>query len=64
MHIPKLVERVIVDGHDEIYLVTRVDLNCETAHVVPLEKAGATVLTVPFSSLSPAGPPPGWSRPD
>jgi hypothetical protein len=52
MHVPALIERVMVRRRTGIYLVTRVDHQRQTAVVIPLNGFDAPI-EVPFTELMP-----------
>lgn len=53
MHIPGIVERVLVRRRTGVYLVTRVDHNRNIAVVIPLNGFGQAALEVAFTELLP-----------
>jgi len=53
MHVPGLIERVIVRRRSGIYLVTRIDHQRQLAHVIPLNGYGQPGIEVPFTELLP-----------
>ena len=53
MHIPGIVERVLVRRRSGVYLVTRVDHNRNIAVVIPLNGFGQAALEVAFTELLP-----------
>lgn len=52
MHVPGLIERVLVRRRSGVYLVTRVDHQRQVAVVIPLNGFDAAI-EVPFSELEP-----------
>ena len=52
MHVPGLIERVLVRRRSGVFLVTRVDHERQLASVIPLNGFGQT-LEVPFAELLP-----------
>lgn len=52
MRIPAVREHVMVEGHNDPFLVIGVDQDLGTADLVPLLE-GDTVLSVPFSAIRP-----------
>ena len=53
MHVPGLIERVLVRRRSGLFLVTRVDHQREVALVIPLNGFGQAAIEVSFSELLP-----------
>ena len=53
MHVPGVVERVLVRRRSGIFLVTRVDHQRQLAIVIPLNGYGQAAIEVPFTELMP-----------
>ena len=53
MHVPGIIERVLVRRRSGVYLVTRVDHQRQLAVVIPLNGFGQAALEVPFTELLP-----------
>jgi hypothetical protein len=56
-HIPRVRERVCVEGHDEVFLVIFVDRERALADMVSTERVGDLLECVPFSAIYAAEPP-------
>lgn len=57
MYVPSAVERVRIQGSDEIFLVTRIDRQTENAHLIPLRGSNDRQLDVPFAWIVPSALP-------
>jgi hypothetical protein len=53
MYIPRARERVFIDGRDGVYLVAWVDLDLQTADLIPLQVVTCLQESVPFAVLLP-----------
>jgi len=53
MHVPGLIERVLVRRRSGVYLVTRVDHQRQVAVVIPLDGYAQAAIEVPFTELLP-----------
>ena len=53
MHVPGIIERVLVRRRSGVYLVTRVDHQQQLAVVIPLNGFGQAAFEVPFTELLP-----------
>jgi hypothetical protein len=53
MHVPGLIERVLVRRRSGLYLVTRVDHERQVAVVIPLNGFAQAAIEVPFTELLP-----------
>jgi hypothetical protein len=51
MFVPALMQRVLLTGLDEVYLVTRVDHEGQVADLLPLKYGLKPVLSVPFLAM-------------
>jgi hypothetical protein len=53
VRIPRVRERVRIDGRDDVFLVVWVDLECEVVDLIPIAEGGAVEESVPFRSVHP-----------
>lgn len=53
MHVPGLIERVLVRRRSGVFLVTRVDHQRQVAIVIPLAGYAQAAVEVPFTELLP-----------
>ena len=53
MRIPRVRERVRIDGRDEVFLVVWVDLAQCVADLIPLADAGVLEESIPFAAIRP-----------
>lgn len=56
--IPRIRERVLVDGRDGVFLVVWVDLPRMVAVLVRIDETGALEEDVPFTAIRPLNPEP------
>ncbi len=61
MHVPGLMDRVRLAGSDEVYVVTRVDYQVESADLLPILNGGPRLVAVPFASMQAVSE--KWPRP-
>jgi hypothetical protein len=57
MYVPSVVERVRIQGSEEIFLVTRIDRQTENAHLIQLRGTNDQQLDVPFAWIVPSALP-------
>lgn len=55
-YVPRLRERVCVEGRDEVFVVIYVDRDAAAADVVSTEQVGDLLECVPFTAIYPAEP--------
>jgi len=53
VRIPRVRERVRIDGRDDVFLVVWVDLEREVADLIPIAEGGAVEEGVPFQAIHP-----------
>jgi hypothetical protein len=53
VRIPRVRERVRIDGRDEVFLVVWVDLEREVVDLIPIAEGGAVEESVPFRAIHP-----------
>jgi hypothetical protein len=53
VRIPRVRERVRIDGREDVFLVVWVDLEREVADLIPIDDGGALEEGVPFHSIRP-----------
>ena len=56
-YVPRMRERVCVEGRDEVFAVIYVDETRSVADLVSTEQIGEVLESVAFSAIYPAGPP-------
>lgn len=56
VYVPRMRERVCVEGRDEVFVVIYVDKESAVADLVSTEHVGDLLESVPFSSIFPEGP--------
>jgi hypothetical protein len=54
VRIPRVRERVRIDGRDDVFLVVFVDLESEVVDLIPVADGGALEESVPFLAIHPA----------
>lgn len=57
MYVPSVVEKVRIQGSDEIFLVTRIDRQSENAHLIPLRGSSDQQIDIPFACIVPSALP-------
>lgn len=57
-YVPRMRERVCVEGRDEVFVVICVDRQRAVVDLVSTERAGDLLESVAFSAIYPAEPPP------
>jgi hypothetical protein len=53
VRIPRVRERVRIDGRDDMFLVVWVDIEREVADLIPIAAGGALEENVPFHAILP-----------
>jgi hypothetical protein len=51
VRIPRVRERVRIDGRDDVFLVVWVDLDREVVDLIPIAEGGALEESVPFCAI-------------
>jgi hypothetical protein len=55
VRIPRVRERVRIDGRDDLFLVVWVDLEREVVDLIPIAEGGALEESVPFRAIHVVG---------
>jgi len=55
VRIPRVRERVRIEGRDDVFLVVWVDLEREVVDLIPIVDGGALEESVPFHAIHPVG---------
>jgi hypothetical protein len=55
VRIPRVRERVRIDGRDDLFLVVWVDLERELVDLIPIAEGGTVEESVPFRAIHPIG---------